>query len=357
MEDLDTTVWILLVGEACPALTSSLALTGWHVQQVGDEVEALTAARNEPIDLVLLHLPIEDMVSEDLPNVLRRVYQGSYLPVMIMASGPAEEQRCRFLHSGADDVVCVSTGPAEVVARAAALLRIKRLHDQLSASHDALQQSLSRERKLLARLRRDNEQLQRLATTDALTHLQNLRSFQDILAHQFRTAKRYGHNVSLLTLDVDFFKRVNDVHGHPSGDYVLKELAQIFLASVRESDVVCRTGGEEFSVILPEADSGQGQAFAERIRAQTAAREFMVYGQGIHVTVSVGVATFPTDVEITDPALLVFFSDRALLHAKQTGRNRVVSCGDLPAPIRAAFRADFLSAPAGAAQAPALSGA
>ncbi|MCY2931324.1 MAG: diguanylate cyclase [Planctomycetota bacterium] len=342
MEDLDTTVWILLMGEASPALTSSLGQAGWHVQTAGDEVEALTAVRNEPIDLVLLSLPVEEMVSEDLPNVLRRVYPGSYLPVMIMASGPAEEQRCRFLHSGADDVVCVSTGPAEVVARAGALLRIKRLHDQLSASHEALQQSLSRERKLLRQLRHDNEQLQRLATTDALTHVQNQRSFQDILAHQFRTAKRYAHHLSLLTLDVDFFKTVNDVHGHPSGDYVLKELAQIFLHSVRESDVVCRTGGEEFSVILPEADARQAQAFAERIRAQTAAREFIVYGQAIRVTVSIGAATFPTDVEITDTGMLVWFSDRALLQAKQTGRNRVVACGDLPPAQRAAWRGEYL---------------
>ena len=347
VEDRDTTVWILLVGEPCPALASSLALTGWRVQLAVDEVEALTAARNQPVDLVLLHLPVEAAVSEDLPNVLRRVYPGSYLPVMIMASGPAEEQRCRFLHSGADDVVCVSTGPAEIIARAGALLRIKRLHDQLSASHEALQQSLTRERKLLRQLRQDNEQLQRLATTDALTHLQNLRSFQDILAHQFRTAKRYNHALSLLTLDVDLFKTVNDVYGHPSGDYVLRELAKIFLASVRESDVVCRTGGEEFSVILPEADERQGRAFAERIRAQTAAREFAVYGQTMHVTVSIGAATFPTDVEITDPALLVFFSDRALLQAKQTGRNRVVACSDLTAAMRAGFRAECLAAAGG----------
>ena len=347
MDDLDTTVWILLVGGPCPSLTSSLTLAGWHVQAAGDELEALTAVRNEPIDLVLLHLSVEEMVSEDLPNVLRRVYAGSYLPVMIMATGPAEEQRCRFLHSGADDVVCVSTGPAEVVARAGALLRIKRLHDQLSASHEALQQSLARERKLLRQLRHDNEHLQRLAATDALTHVQNQRSFQDILAHQFRTAKRYGHPLSLLTLDVDFFKVVNDVHGHPSGDYVLKELAQIFLASVRESDVVCRIGGEEFSVILPEADARQGRAFAERIRAETDAREFVVYGQTIRVTVSIGAATFPSDVEITQPELLVFFSDRALLHAKQTGRNRVVACGDLPAPVRAALRGECLGGPSG----------
>jgi len=216
----------------------------------------------------------------------------------------------------------------------------------LSASHEALQQALARERKLLTKLRRDNQQLQRLAATDALTHVQNLRSFQDILAHQFRTAKRYGRPLSLLLLDVDHFKRVNDIHGHPSGDYVLKELAVILTQSVRESDVVCRTGGEEFSMILPEADCPQAEALAERIRAVTCDRQFLVYGHTIRVTVSLGSATFPTDVEVTEPALLVFFADQALLCAKEAGRNRVFACRHLPPETRAHLRRQYLDASA-----------
>lgn len=343
IDDLDTTARILLMGPPCPALASGLETAGWHVTAAPDEMGALSLVRNQPFDIALLHLSVDDMVGEDLPNVLRRVCPASYLPVMILVDGPAQEQRCRFLQSGADDVVCLSTGRAEILARAAALLRVKRLHDQLAASHDALQQALTRERKLLAKLRHDNQQLQRLAATDALTHLQNLRSFQDILAHQFRTAKRYGRRLSLLGLDVDHFKRVNDVHGHPSGDYVLKELASILTSSVRESDVVCRTGGEEFTVILPEADASQAEAFAERIRAVTEQREFLVHGRSIHATVSLGVATFPTDVEITEPDLLIYFADQALLFAKSTGRNRVIPIRTLAPDHRAGLRAQFFA--------------
>lgn len=343
MDDLDTTTNILLMGPSCQALTETLENAGWRISPAADELAALYAVRNEPVDIVLLHVAVDDMVSEDLPNVLRRVSPASYLPVMVLVDGPAQEQRCRFLQSGADDVVCLSTGRAEIHARAAALLRVKRLHDQLAASHDALQQALVRERKLLAKLRRDNQQLQRLAATDALTHLQNTRSFQDILDHQFRTAKRYNRRLSLLAIDVDFFKRVNDVHGHPAGDFILRELASILTSSVRESDVVCRTGGEEFSVILPEADALQAAAFAERIRSVTEAREFLVHAQPLRITVSLGLATFPTDVEITSPALLVYLADQALLAAKSAGRNRVLPFHTLPPDQRARLRAQYLT--------------
>jgi two-component system cell cycle response regulator len=130
---------------------------------------------------------------------------------------------------------------------------VKDLHDKLAASRLALQEALRRERKLLAKLRRDNAHLQALVTTDPLTHVQNRRSFRDILDHEFKMARRYNQPLGLLALDVDHFKVVNDSHGHPSGDYVLKELAVILTRSVRESDVVARTGGEEFCVLLPKA--------------------------------------------------------------------------------------------------------
>ena len=124
--------------------------------------------------------------------------------------------------------------------------------------------------------------------------------------------------------DLDHFKVVNDTHGHPSGDYVLKEVAVILKTCVRDSDVVARTGGEEFSIILPNAGRTQARRFAQRIRKQVAARKFNVYGHDIHVTTSVGAACYPEDAEITAPHMLAYCADQALLHAKQTGRDRLV---------------------------------
>ena len=332
----DTARILVMSGSLAEATNrvSQLTFAGWQVVRAIDQIDVLCAAKSQAIDLVLLHMPVDDMVDMDLPNVLRDVSPAEYLPVIIIAGDTAEEQRCRFLDSGADDVFRQTISPAEMVARIGALLRIKDLHDKLSASRGALQRALHRERKLMAKLKRDNAQLQALCTTDPLTHVQNVRSFQDILEHEFRIAKRYTQPLSLLMLDVDHFKVVNDTHGHPSGDYVLKELAVILTQSVRESDVVSRTGGEEFSVVLPKADRRQANQFAERIRREVCARDFIVYGQHIHVTTSLGIATFPTDAEITDPDMLVYSADQALLVAKDAGRDRVVPFCNLDPAVR-----------------------
>ncbi|HUS90665.1 MAG TPA: diguanylate cyclase [Phycisphaerae bacterium] len=328
-----------------PDRLRQLAAAGWHTMQVAESIEALATAKAERLDLALLHLPVDAMVSTDFPNVLRGVATASYLPVIILADSPAEQQRCRFLDSGADDVVCTSTGPEELNARIRAMLRVKLLHDQLAASRGALQEALRRERKLLGKLRRDNAHLQALVTTDPLTHVQNRRSFREILDHEFKIARRYNQPLSLLALDVDHFKVVNDAHGHPSGDYVLKELAVILTRSVRESDVVARTGGEEFCVLLPKAARGQAAQFAERIRTEVYRRQFIVFGQTIHITTSIGSATYPVDAEITEPDMLAYFADQALLVAKETGRDRVVAFHELGPAVRRRLRHQYEAMP------------
>jgi diguanylate cyclase (GGDEF)-like protein len=339
---------ILLMCEAereAASRSGQFALAGWDVIAVADHIEALAAIRGPGVDVAVFHMPIDDMDAMDLPGVLRQIAPAAYLPVVILAPTLAEEQRCRFLDSGADDVISCATSGAEMVARIGALLRVKHLHDELATSRAALQEALRRERELLAKLKQDNEHLQALATTDPLTHVQNVRSFHDILEHEFKMARRYNHCLSLLMLDLDHFKVVNDTHGHPSGDYVLKELAVILKQSVRDSDVVARTGGEEFSVILPKADPEQSSRFAERIRSEVYRRKFIVYGQQIHITTSIGLATYPSDAEIVEPEMLAYFGDQALLLAKESGRDRVVAVRDLASPTRRRLRQQYLGIP------------
>ncbi len=316
---------------------------GWSVAAVTDEIEAFAAVRNREVDLAVLHIPLDDMAAMDLPKVLRRVSPWSYMPVVILTSSHAEEKRCRLLDSGADEALCDSTSPAEIVARVRALLRIKQLHDELSASREALEDSLGRERELLAQLRRENKELLALSATDPLTRVQNVRSFHDVLRHEFRMARRYNQPLSLLMLDVDHFKVLNDTHGHPSGDYVLKELAVIFQQSVRESDIVARTGGEEFALVLPRADRRQTAAFAERIRQHVSERKFTVFGCNIHATISIGSACYPADAEIVEPEMLVYFADQALLLAKEFGRDRVISIGEIDGAVRRRLRRQYLT--------------
>ena len=311
---------------------------GWNVLPAVEYIEALAAVRSQRVDLVLLDLPADDAVATDFANILRGVAPAAYLPVIIMADSAADRQRCRFLNAGADDVVCLKTSPSELVARVGAMLRVKQLHDELALSRAELAEALRRERKLMAKLRRDNANLQTLVTTDPLTHVENRRSFQDILAHEFSVARRYNHPLSLLALDVDHFKMVNDCHGHPSGDYVLKEFAVILKRTVRDSDVVARTGGEEFAILLPKAGAAEAMHLARRVRQAVAERCFSAYGRTIRVTTSVGLASYPSDAEITEPDILVYLADQALLTAKETGRDRVVALCEIPMPVRNRWR-------------------
>jgi diguanylate cyclase (GGDEF)-like protein len=319
----------------------ALRLAGWDVLWAGDAVEAFVAVKSRNLDLVVLHYPVDEAIDMDLPNVLRGVAPAGYLPIMIVAADAADPLRCQYLDSGADDVVSGRTSASEMVARVRALLRIKRLHDELADSRRALQQSMKREQKLLAKLRRDNAQLQKLCTTDPLTHVQNVRSFREILAHQFRIARRYRNSLTLMTMDVDHFKVINDSHGHPSGDYVLKEMAVILKRSVRESDVVARTGGDEFSILLPKADRTQASKFADRIRREVYVRKFEVYGQRIHATLSIGIASYPQDAEIIVPGMLIYFADQALLLAKEQGRDRFAAVRDIPRDARARLQMQY----------------
>ncbi len=307
-------------------------------------MEALTVIRMRSPDLVLLLPPLNDLPGPDVPNIFREADPYTYLPVLVQADRLGERGRCEYLRQGADDVVTSETSMDEMIARVQSLIRVRELHEQLSASRSALQTALDRERGLLAKLKKDNASLQELCATDPLTRLQNARSFWDILAHELKMARRYNQPLSLLMIDVDHFKLVNDNHGHPSGDYVLKELAVILKRSVRESDVVARTGGEEFSVILPKADLRRCAVLAQRIRREVALRRFAVYGMTINVTISIGTATYPADAEITDERIMAYLADRALLSAKANGRDRVVALHELDGAGRARMRRQYFEA-------------
>ncbi len=326
--------------------SAELALGGIRSIVTDNELELLAAIGQEGIDLALVSLSARESIEMDLPNILRTLCPASYLPVILLVERP-DLDRCRLLDIGADEVVDRDVVSQELRARLGAMLRIKDLHDRLAVKQKELEAVLTRERLLLEKLRKDNAQLKEQATTDPLTHLQNRRSFVQLLQHEFKVAKRYGHSLSLLGLDVDHFKVINDEYGHPSGDYVLKELAVILKRSIRESDIAARTGGEEFSILLPRAGREEACRFAQRIRKACSERVFRVYGRDIHATVSLGSATYPDDAEVTHPEMLVYFADQALLHAKETGRDRVVRFHQLDARLRRRCRRRHLEIQAG----------
>jgi len=161
-------------------------------------------------------------------------------------------------------------------------------------------------------------QQQHLALTDSLTGCPNRRAFELQLERDLKIATRARQPVSLILLDVDHFKRVNDEHGHDAGDAALRFLSDVLRGELRAVDTAARYGGEEFAVILPQADLDGARAVAERLRSRLEATD--VPGIGT-VTASFGVATFP--VHAAQPAALVSVADQALYAAKRAGRNRV----------------------------------
>jgi len=176
--------------------------------------------------------------------------------------------------------------------------------------------------------RADNARLEALAHTDPLTQVLNRRALTLRLTSEIDRARRYNSVLTLLMIDLDHFKRVNDTHGHLTGDDALREVAALLQHAVRSVDVVARYGGEEFVVVLPETAEAGAVAFAERIRERIEAQSFAVIaaqapgGTGLRLTASIGVATFPSP-RVDSAEDLFAQADAALYRAKAEGRNRV----------------------------------
>jgi len=184
----------------------------------------------------------------------------------------------------------------------------KRMEEQLNAS--------LAEKEMLV------QSLNELATRDGLTGLYNHRAFYKLLEDELGRAQRFNRPVSLLLLDIDHFKRVNDTYGHLAGDAVIKGLGELLIREARAIDRVCRYGGEEITVILPETDLDAAANFAERLRAAVEAQLFDVNGVPLRITVSIGVASWLAHVDSAET--LVAAADTALYAAKRSGRNLAI---------------------------------
>lgn len=158
---------------------------------------------------------------------------------------------------------------------------------------------------------------------DSLTGAYNRRFFTVRLAEEFERHRRYVRTLSLLMLDIDHFKNVNDQYGHQCGDYILKTVCALISTVLRKVDLLIRFGGEEFCCLLTETDRNAALALAERIRETIEKEEFMYDGKKINITVSLGVHEFRGDMESPDDLLRK--ADEALYKAKEAGRNKVFS--------------------------------
>ncbi len=167
------------------------------------------------------------------------------------------------------------------------------------------------------------ERLRELAVTDGLTNLYNHRYFQDLIEKELPRVERYNHVLSIIMLDIDHFKSINDTYGHPQGDIVLRTIADIFQETVRKPDTVARYGGEEFVIVLPETDIKGAVVLAERLRKLVEKREIKLEEKTITITISLGVTTYETSKGRKSKAEIMYAADKALYNSKKTGRNKL----------------------------------
>jgi len=172
------------------------------------------------------------------------------------------------------------------------------------------------------------KKMEEMAITDGLTGLNNHRHFQERLSEELERSDRYKDKFAFFLTDIDFFKKVNDVHGHPAGDKILKGVSQILKSSIRSIDFAARYGGEEFAVILLNADKDVAVEIAERLRETIEKTSFNIGdGKTLNITMSIGISTYPGGAHTK--SLLISRADETLYLAKEEGRNRTYVYGDV----------------------------
>jgi two-component system cell cycle response regulator len=278
------------------------ALSPYHDVILADEPsEALAAAREETIDLMIVGLGFGAFDGLRLCSQARSRERTRNLPILLIADPEDRAKVLRGLELGVNDYLTRPIDRNELLARVRTNIRQKLYADRLRQS---VQQSIE------------------MALYDALTGLNNRRSLERRLAAMIETARQRGAALTMMILDVDHFKRVNDTYGHDVGDLVLKGFAAQLQEIVRGGDLLCRLGGEEFVVVMPDVDMNQAALIAERARWTTESRDFVLDGAAgsVSITVSIGLAEWR---EKWDSAELYRRADRALYLSKSAGRNRV----------------------------------
>ncbi|MBI5196063.1 MAG: diguanylate cyclase [Nitrospirae bacterium] len=204
---------------------------------------------------------------------------------------------------------------------------ISREADAISSFHGHFLSIMADQAALSMTNARLHHEVEKLAMTDGLTRLYNHKHFYERLGEEFQRYERFPQPISLLVMDIDYFKKINDVHGHPAGDAVLLGLAAILKKTLRGIDIIARYGGEEFAAVLLNTETPRAKKIAERLRVKVMNTPFAVDGNDLTIALSIGVATYPHDAENKED--LINKADRALYYAKDNGRNQVCLWKDI----------------------------
>lgn len=217
----------------------------------------------------------------------------------------------------------IKQGAYDYVIKDTQLLYLERLPSvirEARSKHELIETN----RFLINELKRANEKLQTMTFTDEMTGIHNYRYIRKQLDNEVKRASRYGKSLSLCLIDIDYFKRINDLHGHPVGDDTLREVAKVLKEETRNVDIVGRYAGDEFVIIFPDTTLNDAVRLCERIRRRVSDHSFESHGQTVGCTLSIGVADFDGQRRKTSDALLEA-ADKCLYQAKRAGRDRVNS--------------------------------
>ena len=278
-------------------------LTPAHdVDVLSDPAEAAMRVAGGQYELAIVSMALGDFDPLRVCSQMRTLEQTRGLPILLIAEDSDRPRVVRGLDLGVNDFIMRPVERNELAARVRTQIRRQRY---------------------AAELRQSVTNTLALAVTDELTGLYNRRYFDRHLSLMLEKAREQDRDMAVMLIDMDFFKSVNDTHGHDAGDAVLREFALRLRRNIRGVDLACRFGGEEFVVLMPDTDFQQAQGVAERVRMAVAERGFEKPGmRTLDVTCSVGVAL--NEHQVDTPEMILKRADVALYRAKREGRNRVV---------------------------------
>jgi two-component system cell cycle response regulator len=304
-------------------IVERLGAYGYKSTAFADHKKALESARTQPdLDLIVISTQLADIDGLRLATHFKAIEAVRHVPIIMLVDDEEQHLMLKGLELGVNDYLLTPVDFNEMMARVKTQIRRKKYQEALKSNY---QESVS------------------MAVTDGLTRLYNRHYLDTHLKNVLRQAVETSRDLSVMIMDMDHFKKVNDSYGHDSGDAVLKQLSEIIVRTIRSSDLAARYGGEEFVVIMPETDISRAYEAAERLRKNVEAAGFIIShpDSPLKKTISIGHATM---IENDTPETLLKRADVALYQAKTGGRNQVQPLAlppyELP-PTRVAAREEI----------------
>jgi diguanylate cyclase (GGDEF)-like protein len=287
-------------------LEKMLLKKGFEVTSVENGRQALELFKERFFPIILSDWLMPEMEGPELCRAIRDLKPKGYVYIVLLTAKDTKDDIISGLEAGADDYLIKPAHHAELIARLKNGLRILELERSLKEA---------------------NEEIRTLSITDTLTGIYNRGYLNERLPQEIKRSIRYQRALSIIIVDIDHFKNVNDSYGHLAGDTVLKGFVQCIVASIRDQiDWTARYGGEEFVVVLPETDFSGAKLLAERLRKAVSQEKHLLNGEKIHITASFGVTGFSpaTQTGHMTAEKLLHQADESLYQAKHEGRDRVV---------------------------------